>query len=333
MCDNCTADEKELSDITIPAQKFLSAVKRTGEIFGAKYIIDILLGNDSDRIISNRHHSLSVYGIGKEFDKKQWQTFVHQFIRKELLTRDLEFGSLKLSEKANNVLFKNEKVLGYVKEPVPSSRKLKPSQAYDHELFELLRKKRKDLADEFNVPPYVIFSDRSLIEMAVNYPRDESTFLNISGVGIRKLESYGSLFLSIIKSYCLRKNIVPVSGIQKRTRRREKRGFDKPKYIIVSESYNDGSSIDDLVKEYDVKPQTIISHLARYANEGNKIRTDELINRLLITSDQKQKVFEEFETEGTVTLKNIYEKFNQEISYEDLNILRIIFLQKRKLSI
>jgi ATP-dependent DNA helicase RecQ len=254
MCDNCAADEKEMADITIPAQKFLSAVKRTGEVFGTNYIIDVLLGTASDRILNNDHQTLSVYGIGKEFNKKQWQMFAHQFVRKEFLTRDIEFGSLKLSEKSNDVLFKNEKVLGYVKEPTAVTHKVKADQAYDQELFELLRQKRKDLADEYNVPPYVIFSDRSLIEMATNFPGDESSFLGISGVGIRKLESYGSIFLSIIKSYCLRKNINHNSRTQKRTRRKENRNeIEKPKYMIVGESFNDGSLIDELSKEYDVK--------------------------------------------------------------------------------
>ncbi len=335
MCDNCTADEKEMTDITIPAQKFLSAVKKTGEIFGANYIIDVLVGTESDRILSNSHHVLSVYGIGKEFNKKQWQMFAHQFVRKEFLTRDIEFGSLKLSEKANSILFKNEKVLGYIKELKTATEKLKQGEdkSYDHELFELLRKKRKELADENNVPPYVIFSDISLTEMSTTYPRDESSFLNISGVGIRKLESYGGIFLSIIKSYCLRKNIIYTSVEQKKARHRQNRsGLERPKHIFVGESYNDGSSIDELAKEYDVKPQTILSHIARYANEGNKIRTDGLLEKLTISSEQQQKVFEEFDTEGTVTLKNIYDKFNQEISYEDLHILRIIYLQKRKVS-
>ena len=328
MCDNCLAEEIEKSDITIPAQKFLSAVKKTGEIFGANYIIDILLGTESDRILSNGHQSLSVYGIGKEFNKKQWQMFAHQFIRKDFLNRDIEFGSLKLSEKANRVLFKNEKVLGYIKEPKAASKKTEQDKSYDHDLFELLRQKRKEIAEENNVPPYVIFSDRSLTEMAVNYPQDEASFLGISGVGRRKLENYGDIFLSIIKSYCLKKNIL-FSAINRQKRTNRKRdGWIKPKYIVVGESYNKGNSIVKLADEYKVKPETIISNIARYANEGNKIRIDGLLEKLSINSEQQPKVFEEFDTEGTVTLKNIYDKFNKEISYEDLHILRIIYLQK-----
>jgi len=327
MCDNCLAVEKEMSDITIPAQKFLSAVKRTGEIFGVNYIIDVLTGTVSDRILSNGHHGLSVFGIGKEFNKKQWQMLTQQFVQKEFLIRDIEFGSLKLSEKANSVLFKNEKVLGKFREPGSPSQKIKQSGldlSYDHELFELLRRERKDLAEENNVPPYVIFSDRSLTEMAISYPQNDESFLRISGVGIKKLESYGDIFLSIIKSYCLRKNI---HSSDYRKKKPGKQNPDTLKYKIVVQSYNNGSPIDKLANEYKVKPQTIISHIARYANEGNKIRLDGLLEKLSVKSDKHQKIFDEFDKDGISTLKNIYEKFNGEISYEDLHILRIVYLQ------
>ncbi len=208
MCDNCLTIEKDMVDITIPAQKFLSAVKRTGEIFGANYIIDVLLGTNSERIFSNNHQNLSVYSIGQEFNKKQWHTFVHQFVSKGLLTRDIEFGSLKLTEKAYDVLLKNEKVFGVVNEPKISKKKLKKvDEKYDEGLFEILRKKRKALADIKNVPPYVIFSDKTLVEMAKEYPVNESSFLQISGVGSKKLESFGDDFISLIKNYCVRKKI------------------------------------------------------------------------------------------------------------------------------
>ena len=208
MCDNCLAGEKEMTDITIPAQKFLSTVKRTGEVFGVNYLIDVLMGNDTDRILSNGHQNLTVFGIGKEFTKKQWHTFANQLVNKELLRRDLEFGSIKLTERASAVLFKNQKVLGTIKEPETTHKMLKQvEQSYDMELFEILRRKRKELAEEQNIPPYVIFSDKALAQMALDYPQDESGLSRISGVGINKLERYGNMFLSIIKRYCEKKGI------------------------------------------------------------------------------------------------------------------------------
>ncbi|MHB1686391.1 MAG: DNA helicase RecQ [Ignavibacteriaceae bacterium] len=333
MCDNCLADEKETIDITIPAQKIFSAVKRTGEIFGANYIIDVLLGTESDRIFSNGHQNLSVYGIGKEFDKKQWHTLVNQFIIKELLIRELEFGSLKLTKKSYDVLLKKEKVVGFIKEPKAVTKKLKmlvtgDDQSYDNELFELLRKKRKELAEENSIPPYVIFSDKTLMQMATNYPQSENELLNIGGIGINKLENYGSTFLIIIKSYCARKNISSKTTIQGRTKanKQKLKNNSDLRYVIVAEAFNKGVSIDKLAGEHNVKPQTIISHLARFVNQGNKIRIAGLTEKLFLPKEQHEKVFEAFKEEGVATLSNIYEKFNKEISYEDLHLLRIIYL-------
>ena len=323
MCDNCLTLEKDMVDITIPAQKFLSTVKRTGEIFGANYIIDVLIGANSERIFSNNHQNLSVYSIGQEFNKKQWHTFAHQFVSKELLIREIEFGSLKLTEKAYDVLLKNEKVFGVVHEPKISKKKLKKAdENYDEELFEILRKKRKELADLKNVPPYVIFSDKTLVEMAKEYPVNESGLLQISGVGSKKLESFGDIFISLIKDYCSRKNIKGKSESVNLKRRK----FDKPKHFITAESFNKGISVEKLAEIYNVKEQTIITHLARYANEGNKIRIDGLRERIIVSPEVQENVFKAFKSEGTVSLKPIHEKFKGEVSYEDLHILRIIYL-------
>ena len=334
MCDNCLAEEKDMTDITIPAQKFLSAVKRTGEKFGANYIIELLLGEESDRVFHNGHQNLSTYGIGKEFNKSQWQTLVHQFVRKEILIRDLEFGSLKLSPKANDVLFNNGRVRGFIKESKPSTKKLKlpagSEENYDNELFELLRKKRKELAEEKSIPPFVIFSDKTLTQMATNYPQSENELLNISGIGINKLEIYGSIFLTIIKSYCVRKNIQSQNSNRSRTKanKQKLKSNSDLRYIIVGEEFNKGKSIDNLAGEFNVKPQTIISHLTRYVSEGNIVRKEGIKEKILIPEDKHQEVFGTFKKEGTAILTNIFEKFNKEISYMDLHLLRIIYLNE-----
>lgn len=335
MCDNCLAEEKNMSDLTVPAKKFLSAVKRTGEKFGANYIIDLLRGEESERIFHNGHQHLTVYGIGKEYDKKQWQLLVHQFVRKEIINRDLEFGSLKLTPKSNDVLFKESKVRGFIKEPKPAAKKLKlpagSEEIYDKELFELLRKKRKELADESGIPPFVIFSDRTLVQMSAIYPQSENDLLTVSGVGINKLENYGNTFLTLIKNYCQRKNIQTVS----KTSLRNKSGGLKTKnnserrHIVVAEKFNKGESIDSLAEEFNVKQQTIISNLNVYVREGGKIRLDGIKEKVNISESEFDKVFEAFKELGTVSLSIIFDRLEQKISYSDLHLLRIIFINNR----
>jgi ATP-dependent DNA helicase RecQ len=204
-CDNCLGDNSNLDDLTIPAQKFLSAVKRTGEIFGANSLIEVLSGSHLDKIFSNGHQNLTVYGIGKEFSKTQWQFLVRQFVRKNLVVREGEFGSLKLTPGALQVLYKGEKVFGAFAEPEPVRIQAKlrlKDQPYDQKLFELLRKKRKEIADTYNVPPFVIFSDKTLTQMATVYPQTPEEMGRINGVGSVKLKRYGTRFLQIIQRYC-----------------------------------------------------------------------------------------------------------------------------------
>ena len=331
MCDNCLAeeDDNDKTDVTIYAQKLLSTLKRTGEVFGLNYIIDVLLGNDADRILSNNHHNLTVFGIGKELSKKQWQSLTHQLIRKEIVIRDSDFGSLKLSQSASDVLFSNKKVFGVIKDVEVKKRKLKSvGIEYDQKLFELLRIKRKQIADQKGIPPFVIFADSSLIQMVTDFPQTENEFLRIGGVGVKKLESYGATFLSIIKNYI--KNNDVKQKVVKQTTRIKKSALDEPRHRVVAKAYNDGSSITELAEEYNVQEQTIVNHLARFTNEGNRIRLDGLLERVTIDKSKQKKVFNEFDENGTVTMRNIFEKFNGEISYNELHLLRVIYLNNRK---
>ncbi|MCF8143522.1 MAG: DNA helicase RecQ [Deltaproteobacteria bacterium] len=200
-CDNCLTDEKDLTDITIAAQKFLSCVKRTGERFGAGHIIDVLRGSQAKRVLGLRHHQLSTYGIGTEHSKKEWYYLSRQFIQKKLLNQDMEFGGLSLTENAWKVMKGREKVLGRLAEPRPDPE-VQAAGAYDRALFDILRKERKRLADSANVPPYVIFPDRTLMEMATFFPQSEMRLMDIHGVGAAKQKTYGPLFLDMIRDYC-----------------------------------------------------------------------------------------------------------------------------------
>jgi len=331
MCDNCLAeeDDNDKIDITVYAQKLLSTLKRTGEVFGLNYIIDVLLGNDTDRILSNNHHKLSVFGVGKDLSKKQWQTLAHQLIRKEIVIRDSDYGSLKLSQSASDVLFNNKKVFGVIKDVEVKKKKLKSvGIEYDQKLFELLRIKRKQIADQKSIPPFVIFADSSLIQMATDFPLTENEFLRIGGVGVKKLESYGATFLLIIKNY-VRNNDVKQKSVRQTSQIR-KSSHDEPRHRVVAKAYNDGSSITELAEQYNIQEQTIVNDLARFTNEGNRVKLDGLLERITIDKSKQKKVFTEFDENGTLTMKNIFEKFDGEISYNELHLLRVIYLNNRK---
>ena len=203
MCDNCLIEEKDLEDITLQAQKFLSCAKRTGEMFGAGHIIDVLRGSKAKKILKFGHHDLSTYGIGQDYSKKQWFHLSRQFIQKGLLVQDMEFGSLKLTDKAWGVLKGEEKVSGMVAaDRVHDTPESDMDLDYDRDLFEILRKERKRLAESAGIPPYIIFPDRTLVEMATFLPQRMESLLGIHGVGEVKAEKYGLIFLNIIQEYC-----------------------------------------------------------------------------------------------------------------------------------
>jgi ATP-dependent DNA helicase RecQ len=195
MCDNCTKPVEQF-DATVMAQKFLSCVRRTGERFGANYVIDVLSGSESSKILSNRHSNLPVFGIGRDHAKREWLQLSRQLLSMGYVVQG-DYNVLKLTQKAGQVLFQGEKV--FVKPLKEEKIKSKPlaaaAGAVDEELFLRLRRLRKRLADEHDLPPYIIFSDASLRDMAARRPRTLEEFSAVSGVGERKLAMYGSLFV------------------------------------------------------------------------------------------------------------------------------------------
>jgi ATP-dependent DNA helicase RecQ len=205
MCDNCLSEKPEKVDVTVAAQKFLSCIKRTGERFGAAHVIDVLRGSTARKVLNAGHDKLSTYNIGLEHSRRQWQALCRQFIHQGLIVQDMEYGGLQLTPKAWEILRGKQSVLGVPMEPeTPELRRPVETEAgpCDIGLFQLLREKRKALADAADVPPYVIFSDKTLTQMATFFPRTDDSMLRIHGVGEVKLEKYGRKFLDIIVAYC-----------------------------------------------------------------------------------------------------------------------------------
>ena len=200
-CDNCITPPDTYDGLVV-AQKALSAVYRTEQRFGAAHIIDVLRGSESERIKKFQHEQLSVYGKGEELDNKQWRGVFRQLTARGFLKADFEaYGALKLTAKARPIL-RGEEGIQLRREMVSSgSKKSKRGSGLsgpNEKLFNLLRELRKSLAEENNVPPYVIFHDSTLLEMAKYRPDSLAALSNISGVGDKKLEQYGAEFVAAI---------------------------------------------------------------------------------------------------------------------------------------
>ncbi|WP_369115273.1 ATP-dependent DNA helicase RecQ [Edwardsiella tarda] len=207
-CNNCDIclDPPKRYDGLVDAQKALSTVARVGQRFGIGYVVEVLRGANSARIRELGHDKLSVYGIGREHTIEHWVSILRQLIHLGLVTQNIALHSaLQLTEAARPVL-RGEVTLPLA---VPRVINLKARSSvqksyagnYDRKLFAKLRKLRKAIADEENIPPYVVFNDATLLEMAEQMPLRAGDLLSINGVGQRKLERFGAPFMSLIREH------------------------------------------------------------------------------------------------------------------------------------
>jgi ATP-dependent DNA helicase RecQ len=207
-CDTC-AEPPKLFDGTIAAQKVLSCIYRTGERFGQAYVVDVLLGAESDRIAQFGHDRISTFGIGTEHDNRTWRAILRQLIALRLVDVDLAgHGGLSIASAGRDFL--RDKPTLMLRVPSPPRARLRGAvngaarpavSEADQGLFEALRKKRLEIARTQNVPPYVIFHDKTLIELAAARPSSRAEMADVPGVGEAKLDRYGPAFLTVIAQH------------------------------------------------------------------------------------------------------------------------------------
>jgi ATP-dependent DNA helicase RecQ len=204
-CDICL-DPPRRYDGLVDAQKALSCVYRVGQRFGIGYVVEVLRGASNQRIRDYGHDKLPVYALGREQSHEYWLSVLRQLIHLGLITQNIMLHSaLQLTEAARPVL--RGEVALQLAVPRIQPLKLRSSQpksyggSYDRKLFAKLRKLRKSIADDSNVPPYVVFNDTTLLEMAEQLPISPGQLLNVSGVGQRKLEKFGQSFIALIREH------------------------------------------------------------------------------------------------------------------------------------
>jgi len=255
-CDNCLTPA-ETWDATVAAQKALSCVHRTGQRFGVNYLIDVLTGKENDRIKQFGHDNLSVFKVGEEYDAKQWRSIFRQLISRNLLAVDIEgHGSLRLTEHCR-VILRGEQTLLLRKESKRAKTSRKGRKPYNTEktsnnvLWEALRACRKKLAEENDVPPFVIFHDATLMEMMERQPINREQLLHVNGVGESKLEKHADAFLQVINNHI--DNYKPGST------------------DTISESlslFKSGLDINTIADQRKLKTTTVYAHLASCIEQG-----------------------------------------------------------------
>ena len=300
-CDNCLTP-RETVDGTLLAQKFLSCVYRvwqqSGHGFGLNHLIEVLTGAETDMIRKWRHNELSTYGIGKELKRAEWQAVGRELIRLGYLRQTSEkFSVIELTQEGREVLTQRTKVmLTKTVEPKPQQAHRSGDIPCDEQLFERLRALRHRIADEHDVPAYIIFSDVALREMANRYPENREEFARISGVGKLKLDAYAEPFMEEIAAYLRTypKQIfedsftIPTPPPAKRSRVKSTLNDTARETLRL---FRSGMSPEEIAKSRELVSGTIYGHLATAVEKGEPLQMAEFFSeedqRLLSTALEK----------------------------------------------
>jgi ATP-dependent DNA helicase RecQ len=280
-CDNCTTTV-ETFDGTVIAQKALSAVYRTGGRFGINYVIDLLRGSES-QTIRDEHRNLKTFGVGADVSKNDWFDYFKDLIARGYLAQtDGRFPVITLTETSGEVLAGRVQV-ELTKARVREEKRMKLATSdmqYEQALFEELRRLRAVIARSENLPPYIVFSDATLIEMATWLPLTDDDMRRMMGVGDIKWQKYGRDFLAEIRKYCSKHGLSTRTDLKQSSRVRKKRtrrGADgKSTFEITLDMFREGRTIDEIARMRDLSTNTVEGHLALFIPMG-KVRLDEIV--------------------------------------------------------
>lgn len=318
-CGNCDVckNPPQFFDGTIIAQKALSTIARVKEKEAVGTIIDILRGARNAAIVDKGYEHIKTYGIGKDISWKDWQHYVVQLINQGHC--EIAFhknNALQLTAFSKKVLFENETVQLTrpvdIKEKAALEKEPRVGKATYDSLFERLRKLRYKISVEENIPAYLVFSDATLKEIDRSRPMNEQEFKEISGVGQRKLEVYGDLFIAEV-----------VSFINEKTKVRRSRKVDTHK--VTYELYKEGLSINEISEKRSLKPTTIFSHIAKLYTDGEPIDIYDFVDKNQVEAVKKAKT----ELEDPPALKPYFDHFNEQMDYSTIR-LALSILEREK---
>ncbi len=331
-CDVCLAP-KEPYDATLIAQKLMSAIIRTGERFGIKHIGAVMRGANTARIRQFGHDNLSVYGIEKDFTPKQLREIADLLIDKGLLHRETgKFPTLSVTAEGRRILTSRESITlmrrkqdaDAANKPSTSNRgaDATASGSWDDELFDKLRELRREIASENGVPPYVVFSDKTLRDMAAHKPQDPDAMMQISGVGVVKLQQYGDAFLSVIKGH------QGASGSPDDATDPPQLRLDSnytSTYEATRRLLERGMSVSEIARQRAMSASTIIVHIEHLA--AYDLLPD--LTPLLPDAERVAQIRAAFQACGGTTspLKPVKELLGDGCSYEEIRLVRAFLRQ------
>ena len=326
-CDVCLTPKEEF-DATVIAQKILSAVIRTGDRFGESHISSVLRGKGTKRALELGHDRLSVYGIARDFTRDELKEIVGLVLARGLLVKNgNRYPTLAVTQAGRTFLRRGESMT--LTRPNRSSQTVSAHKTTDLEidqiLFQRLRALRKRLADERGVPPYVVFGDKTLQQMAFYLPQTRESFSRIPGVGDAKLEQFSEEFLTVIRGHAMENGLternIPPRGVERsRAVQRPGSTYDETEKLLLQKL-----SISEIAERHGLTEHTIINHLERLVTAGENLDLD----HLMPPAKRLVKIRAAFQKAGSLThLSTIRELLGEEFSsYDELRLVLIYLRQ------
>ena len=331
-CDNCV-QPREQYDATEIAQKMLSAVRRTGERFGAAHVIDVLRGSRGEKIRQQGHDQLSVYGIAANHSRDELRDVVEELKRKGLLAASGgEYPTLSVTRRGWDFL-KNRETLALARPVVRRETAARDSRggrtrddgAYDEGLYDELSALRRQIADQRGIPAFMIFGNRTLQDMARKAPRTPAEFARVSGVGRAKLEDLGGPFLARINAYARERGWQESSGGDSRESGNDRRTVE-PSARVDGHSYHEtgriisgGGSLEEAAAARSLVIGTILGHLERLVESGIPVEWA----HLLPPPQRRAAIETVFELMGDNPLRPVFEELGGQYSYDEIRLVRL----------
>ena len=321
-CDNCT-NPPPVEDWTLEAQKFLSCVARCQERFGMAHIIDVLRGSKKQKVMDLRHDQLSTHGIGKDRSVDEWRLLGRSLLHQRLVDETTDgYPVLKLNAASWQVLRKQIAVAVAVPKdfaPGPAAASTLDDTPEVAQLLTVLKALRKTLADQQSVPPYVVFPESALRQMAQTRPQTMEAFSQVSGVGSRKLAQYGEVFTDAIRQFCADYGLESDPGAAGRRDRppRERRQTMGDTHRHTLELHRQGLSMAEIADQRGLKSSTIANHLEQLIRQGEAVEVDNLV-----AVDRQHTIVAVLTKLENASLTDIRDRLDPTYSYEEIRLVR-----------
>jgi ATP-dependent DNA helicase RecQ len=321
-CDVCMGDVDRV-DATISAQKIMSAIYRSGQKFGAVHIVDIVVGAGTEKIRRFGHDQLRTYGAGRDADKKYWRRVIDDLLAQDCIRQNPDnYSALELTPKGQQVLLGKKSFEVIRKKEVQRADFAGFTGDYSLKLFMQLRTERQRLAKAEGVPPFVIFSDSTLREMATYFPDTPEKMAGISGVGEAKLEKYGDNFMTIIEMYkfthpeeAQQRSILQVPVTISKSRKK-RAGNTVQETLKLARR---GLSIESIARMRGLSDETVSRHIEKLLEDG---RGDGLDVDTLLDPARRIRIEELFRRTSADSMKAMIDASNHTVTYADIRIVR-----------